>query len=174
MILNNTQEINNDKQWVFVTLTVDGDDCQFAHVAPANLSGQDLQDFVDAKEDSYKFDILRDMYPDAPKSVKNSLLDLEQWVLDGCNVPEVKDDEDNVIHPAYVAEKVAWTGKHPDIITASGTEKANLLTAAKDLVSSLTYNDIDSHIETVFGNLNVAQQNSLKKLYKAVLYSIKR
>jgi hypothetical protein len=157
MILNNSQEIDNNKQWVFVTLTVDGDDCQFTHVAPANLSGQDLQDFVDVKEDSYKFDILRDMYPDAPKSVKNDLADLEQWILDGVDV-----------------EKVAWTNKHPDIISVGGSEKDNLLASAKELADTLTFDNIEDHIETVFGNLNAAQQNSLKKLYKVVLYLVRK
>jgi hypothetical protein len=157
MILNNSQEIDNDQQWVFVTLTVDGDNCQFTHVAPANLTGQDLQDFVDVKEDSYKFDILRDMYPDAPMSVKNTLSDLEQWILDGVDV-----------------EKVTWTNKHPDIISASGSEKDNLLASAKELADTLTFDNIDTHIETVFGNLNVAQQNSLKKLYKVVLYLVRK
>jgi hypothetical protein len=174
MILNNTQEIDNDQQWVFVTLTVDGDECQFTHVAPVALTGQDLQDFVDAREDAYTLDILKDMYPDVPTSAKGTRADFEQWIIDGKIVPEVLDDEDNVITPEYVSTKVPWTNQHPDIISASGTEKANLLAAAKDLVSSLTYNDIDNHIETVFGNLNAAQQNSLKKLYKVVLYSVRR
>lgn len=174
MILNNTQEIDNNQQWVFVTVTVDGDDCQFTHVAPIALTGQDLQDFVDAGEDSYALDILKDMYPDVPNSAKGSREDFEQWITDGKIVPAVLDDEENVVTPEYVSTKVPWTNQHPDIIPASGIEKSNLLAAAKDLVSSLTYNDIDNHIETVFGNLNVAQQNSLKKLYKVVLYSIKR
>lgn len=174
MILNNSQEIDNDKQWVFVTLTVDGDDCQFTHVAPIALIDQDLQNFVDAREDAYKLDILRDMYPDVPSSVRNNSSDFEQWILDGKIVPEVLDDGDNVVTPEYVSTKILWTNTHPDIISASGTEKANLLVAAKDLTSSLTYNDVDNHIETVFGNLNVAQQNSLKKLYKVVLYLAKK
>lgn len=174
MILNNVQEIDDNQQWVFVTLTVDGDDCQFTHVAPIALAGQDLQDFVDARENSYTLDILKDMYPDAPNSAKGSREDFEQWITDGKIVLEVLDDEDNVVTPEYVSTKVPWTNQHPDIIPASGTEEANLLAAAKDLISSLTYNDIDDHIETVFDNLNVAQQNSLKKLYKVVLYLVKK
>jgi hypothetical protein len=174
MILNNAQEIDNDKQWVFVTLTVDGDECQFTHVASTDLTGQDLQDFVDVREDAYTLDILKDMYPDAPASTKGNRTDFEQWILDGKIVPEVLDDGDNVVTPEYVSTKILWTNTHPDIISASGTEKANLLAAAKDLTSSLTYNDVDNHIETVFGNLNVAQQNSLKKLYKVVLYLAKK
>ncbi len=174
MILNNSQETDNNQQWVFVTLAVDGSDCQFTHVVPANLSGQDLQDFVDAKEDQYALDILKDMYPDAPNIAKGSRADFEQWILDGKVVPEVLDDEENVITPEYVSTKVPWTNQHPDIVAASGTEKTNLLAAAKDLISSLSYSDIDNHIETVFSNLNAAQQNSLKKLYKVVLYSVKK
>ena len=174
MILNNSQETGNDNQWVFVTLTVDGDECQFTHVAPIALTGQDLQDFVDAKEDAYGLDILKDMYPDAPNSAKGSREDFEQWITDGKIVPAVLDDEENEIEPEYTSVKVPWTNQHPDIVGASGTEKTNLLAAAKDLVNSLTFADIDTHIDTVFGSLTTAQKNSLKKLYKAVLFSLKR
>lgn len=156
MILNGFCIINDNEQYVYVTVTVDGDDCQFIHIAPAILSGQDLQNYVDAKEDSYKFDILRDMYPTAPDSDKISLSALEAWAA------------------THAKEKVAWVNQHPDIIPASGTEKSNLIVAAKDLVNSLTYDDIDNHIENVFGGLSTAQKSSLKKLYKAVLFLLKK
>lgn len=178
MILNDTQPIDDDQQWVFVTLTVDGDECQFAHVAPASLVGQDLQDFVDSEESKYKLDILRDMYPDAPLEVRNDFEAFEWWT-DSTNtnafvIPAVLDEHGIEIESERVAEKVPWVNQHPNIIPASGTEKTNLLEAAKNLVDSLTFDDIDSHIETVFSNLNVTQQNSLKNLYKVVLYLAKK
>lgn len=39
----------------------------------------------------------------------------------------------------------------------------------KEMVQDLTFNKIDTHIDSVFGNLDTAQKNSLKKLYKVVL-----
>jgi hypothetical protein len=70
--------------------------------------------------------------------------------------------------------------KTPDELT---TEKAALTAGLRDnkdlrlelvdLVTNLTYTKIDKHIETVFYNLNAAQEASLKKLYKVVLYLAK-
>lgn len=168
MILNNVQEINNNQQWVFVTLTVDGDDCEFTHVAPGDLSGQDLQDFVDAREDAYALDILRDMYPDAPNFVRNTRPNFEQWILDGAIVPAHEDS------PEYIAIKIPWTNKHPDIISVGGTERQDMITAAKDMIASLSFSDIDDHIDMVFGNLSTVQKNSLKKLYKATLFLLRK
>jgi len=48
-------------------------------------------------------------------------------------------------------------------------ENEKLKIALTDLVDNLKFADVDVHIENVFGSLSAAQQNSLKKLYKAVL-----
>lgn len=39
----------------------------------------------------------------------------------------------------------------------------------KEMVQDMTFDKIDTHIDNVFGNLDTAQKNSLKKLYKVVL-----
>jgi len=69
------------------------------------------------------------------------------------------------------------TGEEIDQYKAAGKadrlENRELRASAKALVNSLTYSDIDTHIDNVFGNLNTAQKNSLKKLYKAVLFLAK-
>jgi hypothetical protein len=39
----------------------------------------------------------------------------------------------------------------------------------KEMVQDMTFDKIDIHIDNVFGNLDTAQKNSLKKLYKVVL-----
>jgi hypothetical protein len=56
---------------------------------------------------------------------------------------------------------------------ADQLENRELRASAKQLVQSLTYSDINTHIDTVFGALTTAQKNSLKKLYKAVLFLAK-
>ena len=56
---------------------------------------------------------------------------------------------------------------------ADRLENRELRREAKELVQNLTYSDIDTHIDTVFGSLTTAQKNSLKKLYKAVLFLAK-
>jgi hypothetical protein len=69
------------------------------------------------------------------------------------------------------------TGEEIDQYKAAGKadrlENRELRASAKELVNSLTYSDIDTHIDNVFGSLNTAQKNSLKKLYKAVLFLAK-
>ena len=44
----------------------------------------------------------------------------------------------------------------------------------KEMVQDMTFDKIDTHINNVFGNLNTAQKNSLKKLYKVVLALAKK
>ena len=56
-----------------------------------------------------------------------------------------------------------------DWYTNDPIENENLRTALADLVDSLKFAQVDTHIDTVFSNLSTAQKNSLKKLYKAVL-----
>lgn len=41
-------------------------------------------------------------------------------------------------------------------------------------IAAMSYEQIDTHIDNTFGNLNAAQKTSLKKLYKAVLALIKQ
>lgn len=57
IVINGTKSLNDANQWIFPTITADGDECKFTHVAPADLTGQTLQDYVDAKEDLYRLDI---------------------------------------------------------------------------------------------------------------------
>ena len=48
-------------------------------------------------------------------------------------------------------------------------ENANLRNALTDMADSLKFSQVDNHVDAVFSGLSVAQRNSLKKLYKAVL-----
>lgn len=53
-------------------------------------------------------------------------------------------------------------------------EHHRLLSELKDLVDNLSYAQIDAHIDNVFGTLNATQKNSLKRLYKSVLFLAKK
>ena len=105
--LNSTTEIDDKQKWVHVTLEVDGDECQFNHVAPTGLEGTDLQKFIESKEDSYRFDILRDMYPTCRDQKKTDLETMLEWIKDGCNLR----DKDGQF--TGKAEKVEWINTHP-------------------------------------------------------------
>jgi len=57
---------------------------------------------------------------------------------------------------------------------AEEMEITNLKGEMETLVENLSYTKVDTHIDNVFGNLTTGQKNSLKNLYKVVLYLAKR
>jgi len=62
----------------------------------------------------------------------------------------------------YLTEKIAVD-----------SENDNLKQELTDLVASLSYTNIDTHIDNIFSNLSTEQKNSLKRLYKVVLHIAK-
>jgi hypothetical protein len=66
-----------------------------------------------------------------------------------------------------------WSQKREDYLDDIIDSK-NLRQEAKSMVEDLTYIKIDNHIENVFGGLSSDQKESLKKLYKSVLYLAKK
>lgn len=113
--INGTKPIDDNRQWVFITAAVDGDECQFSHVAATGVSNQDLQDYVDARADHYKLDILKDMYPGAgvvPAESQTWIDAFMAWVADGHkNIIEVDGEQVET-----VITKVPWAGSHPEEI----------------------------------------------------------
>jgi hypothetical protein len=71
--VNNAKLVGDDliKQWVHITLTVDGDSCKYTtvvpwnHVIPAKLTGSALGAYCDGRESQYQLSILKSMYPNA-------------------------------------------------------------------------------------------------------------
>ena len=87
--INKTSPVGDVSQnWIYITVKVNGSDCKFEHTAPSDLSGDDLQSYVDNKEDFYKREILRNMYKGAD-CYDSSLEDFELWVSTGCKNAEV-------------------------------------------------------------------------------------
>lgn len=101
-----TEPLDKEFDNLFVDLTVDGDLCHFTHVAPANLDAIELTAYAAEREESYAYDIIRDMYPDRPAEL-NSLDDVLAWVSDGCIIPATDTE------PERIAEKVPFQGTHP-------------------------------------------------------------
>ena len=127
IIINSVKEANIkiDFQWVHITVNADGDDCKFIYIAPKELENDDLQTYVDNKEDFYKREILRNMYLgadcyDEPLVIYGTDEEISggwlKWIADGCKNAEVKgeDHEGNeyVITPETVIEKTAWVDLH--------------------------------------------------------------
>lgn len=79
--------------------------------------------------------------------------------------------------PLYYANGQLTNEKPQAIIDqeeADEQERMSLLAEKQALIASLTFADIDNHIENVFGSLNANQKTSLKRLYKVVLYLAKQ
>jgi hypothetical protein len=56
----------------------------------------------------------------------------------------------------------------PDVV-----DDNDVINARLDEIGQMTWEEIDTHIDTVFSGLSVAQRTSLKRLYKCVLALIK-
>ena len=124
-----TEQIDTEKQWVFLTLEVDGDLIEYTTVQPWNtkeplLTGQDLAIWCQTQEDRYKLEILKDMYPEAEQKTVESL---KKWIKGGAEI--TKDDE-----KVNVTKKV-WTNKHPKRIGLK--ESINKAKSVNDLKTIL-------------------------------------
>jgi len=103
--INKTSSIDDSQQWIYITVSADGDDCKFTHVAPADLDGDDLQAYVDGREGFYKRELLRNMYGGAD-AYDSSLEDFEAWVSAGAKNAEVKQEIPAIKAKAAVYEDV--------------------------------------------------------------------
>lgn len=92
----------------------------------------------------------------APNGSTSRTLKTGEIVFYGDNFP------DEITHEAMTQDEIDWFVNDP-------IENENLKTALAELVDNLKFSQVDDHIDTVFSGLSVAQRNSLKKLYKAVL-----
>lgn len=158
MIIKRGAQINDTTRNLHVTVTIDGVDYPFNHVCRLDETDTEIQ----AREPAFKFDILRDLYPDAPATAKVSLEAMEQWILDGCWTDE-----------GTQAEKKPWTQAHPSDLMDKD-EEASLKAKIVALLSSLSYADIDSKVDTIFPSLTAAQRMFLKIQAGCVLYLVRK
>ena len=121
--INKTTAIENDhRQWVFMTVSVLGENYKYVYTAPKDLSDDALQSYIDGRENFYKKKVLRNLYPSADV-YNSSLEDFEAWVSAGCKNAEVKGEdaegEEIVIKAEEVIEKKAWVDSEPPVDQAS-------------------------------------------------------
>ena len=114
---------NADDKTVFFTIEYGGKDYKWHGDIPKDA---DAQDYLDAKSDTLKTEILRKQYKDAvvPQlDGKSALESFEAWVSAGCKNAEVKgldsDGEEIVIKAEEVIEKKAWVDSEPPVDQAS-------------------------------------------------------
>lgn len=147
-----TAQYNDSQQWVYLTLDVDGDMCQFDYSAPL-ISGGDLQSWCDAREDKFKIIILNEMYPGADYSDQPGDTELEKftaWIVAGHENPD-----GTVI--TKVPFQASWS--------------VNIVTAENDMKDSVFYKktpqEINNYIDANWTNLTDSKA-TFKKLVKEV------
>ena len=107
---------NPDSKTIFFTIEYDGEDYKWHGDIPLDA---DDQEFLDAKSDTLKAEILRKQYHDAvvPQlEFKSALESFEAWVSAGCKNAEVKGEDmegnEYVSTPETVIEKTTWVDSH--------------------------------------------------------------
>ena len=135
--INKVKPIGNKTQLCYLTFTYKNKDYQFLSNTPV-LSGNELQKHVDGIAEQCLFSIHKQMYPDMPKL--NTLEEIEHWIKDGCVIPAILDLEGNELEPERVAEKVEWTGKHPEDFEAQ-IDKAETIEDLKKIMKKMIKNN---------------------------------
>ena len=114
---------NADDKTVYFTIEHDGKDYKCHGDIPKDA---DAQDYLDAKSDTLKAEILRKQYHEAvvpQHEDKSDLESFEAWVSAGAKNAEVKgvdaDGEEIVIKAEEVIEKKAWVDSEPPVDQAS-------------------------------------------------------
>ena len=107
---------NADDKTVSFTIAYDGKDYKWHGDIPKDA---DAQDYLDAKSDTLKAEILRKQYRDAvvPQlDDKSALESFEAWVSAGAKNAEVKgvdfEGEEIIIKAEETIEKKAWVNSH--------------------------------------------------------------
>ena len=66
IIIQGTRELDQIQQWTFIEVEVDGKVWPFTYTAPAKLTGDDLQKYVDGQESFYQGQVRQNLadFPD--------------------------------------------------------------------------------------------------------------
>ncbi len=154
MEINGTLEIDGE-QLVCMTIEIHGEKYKFKHTAPAELKDlEELKAYVAARLNSYRLDILRDIYPGAiifPGDVPE-LERFEAWISAGCK--NVIDGPDGPVET--VIEKKQWKGKHPPMETGITVLEFRQKFTINELVAIKT--SADPIIGVFVDDLHVAPQ----------------
>jgi len=159
--INSTSSANkkNDFQWIYITVNADGEDCKFTHTAPKDLSGDDLQAYVDGREDFYKRELLRNMYGGAD-AYDSSLEDFEAWVSAGAKNAEVSKEipaveakdavyEDVEVSPAGERQKVVVTEVEEEVTSTVIEKNSSGKYVEKEVTETVTKSSEEPQFEEV-------------------------
>ena len=120
MQIDKITAIDSEKQLVHVTITHGSDSYKYDMNTPV-LEGDALQAHCDAREFKSLNNILYQLY-DRNIQFSNEE-EWDEWIDDGCKIPEVKgvdtEGEEIVIKAEEVIEKKAWVDSEPPVDTAA-------------------------------------------------------
>ena len=120
MQIDKITAIDSEIQLVHVTITKGDDSYKYQMNTPV-LEGDALQAHCDSVEFKHLNNILYQVY-DRNIQFSNEE-EWDEWIADGCKIPEVKgvdaDGEEIVIKAEEVIEKKAWVDVEPPVDTAS-------------------------------------------------------
>lgn len=160
---------NDTDQTAFFTIGESGVSYEWHSDIPL---GAVVQTYLNENKEIYFTGILRKQYPPAPQLTDPQ--EWNQWISDGAIVPAILDESGNIIAESYMATKIPWANTHPVPRFKDDGEARSLSTQVESMLQSITYDKIDEHIDNTFSQLSTPQKNSLKLVYKAVYYLLKR
>jgi hypothetical protein len=151
---------NADDKTVFFTIAYDGKDYKWHGDIPKDA---DAQDFLDAKSDTLKAEILRKQYRDAvvPQlEGKSALESFEAWVSAGCKNAEVSKEipaveakdavyEDVEVSPAGERQKVVVTEVEEEVTSTVIEKNSSGKYIEKEVTETVTKSSEEPQFEEV-------------------------
>ena len=158
--INKTTAIENDhRQWVFMTVSVLGENYKYVYTAPKDLSDDALQSYIDGRENFYKKKVLRNLYPSADV-YNSSLEDFEAWVSAGAKNAEVSKEipaveakdavyEDVEVSPAGERQKVVVTEVEEEVTSTVIEKNSSGKYVEKEVTETVTNKTEEPQYEEV-------------------------
>ena len=132
------KHIDEGRQWLHLTITLDNADYTYNHVAPAGLSPAQLSAYVSARARTYALDILRDIYPGADYSSHQGTDDLDRfqaWIAAGCVNKETKTVNGKTITVDRKIDKTPYRVSHPEWLSIE--DDINAISTLEDVKTVL-------------------------------------
>jgi|GEM_PF-4011516 len=165
MEINGTKPVNDKWQFVFITLTADGDTCLHTVSTPV-LVGQALNDYCNARDAEYQIEVLKQMYEGARYQDAEGDTELEKftaWAVNHtntayCSIAEHDTEETCLANGGtWVAEEVIAKVPFTDSHDLTGNQRTRKLESVRA--------GAKTQIEDVAGYPQWFQNNCANGLY---------
>ena len=169
MEINGTKPVNDKWQFVFITLTADGDTCLHTVSTPV-LVGQALNDYCNARDAEYQIEVLKQMYEGARYQDAEGDTELEKftaWAVNHtntayCSIAEHDTEETCLANGGtWVAEEVIAKVPFTDSHDLTGNQRTRKLESVRA--------DAKTQIEDVANFPQWFQNNVANGLYPSAV-----